>query len=59
MQNFTNYKSWVLHRNSDAFSILSAANKSNGQQREALLKQLDQHLQQVAQNHKQLLERYG
>lgn len=47
MQNYVNYKHHVLAKNSDAFSMLTAANKLQGKERDQLLKKLDKHLQDV------------
>ena len=58
MNNFVKYRHHVLAKNSEAFSLLSAAEKLAGKEREQLLKKLDQHLKLVDQQHRQLLERY-
>lgn len=47
MNNYIKYKNHVLAKNSDAFSMLSAANKLQGKEREQMLKKLDRHLQEV------------
>jgi hypothetical protein len=52
MNNFVNYKTHVLAKNSQAYELWQLAQKSGE------YKPLDQHLKLVAQQHKQLLERY-
>ena len=56
MQNYVTYKHHVLAKNSDAASMLSAANKASGKEREQLLKKLDQHLREVARRYEDLLK---
>jgi hypothetical protein len=56
MNNFVKYKTHVLAKNSDAFSMLSAANKLQGREREQLLKKLDQHLRDVDRRAQELLK---
>ena len=58
MNNFVKYRNHVLAKNSEAYSMLSAADKAKPEERKTLLKKLDQHLKLVEAQHKQLLERY-
>lgn len=58
MGNFVKYRHHVLAKNSEAYSLLSVAERTHGEERKQLLKKLDQHLKLVDQQHKQLLERY-
>jgi len=58
MNNFVKYKQHVLAKNSEAYSIWVAADKSKPEERKLLLRKLDQHLKLLDQQHKQLLERY-
>ena len=58
MNNFVKYRNHVLAKNSEAFSILSAAERAKPEERKLLLRKLDQHLKLLDQQHKQLLERY-
>jgi hypothetical protein len=58
MNNFVKYKNHVLAKNSDAFSMLSAAERAKPEERKLLLRKLDQHLKLLDQQSKQLLERY-
>ena len=52
MNNYINYKQHVLAKNSQAYELWQIAQKTGE------YKALDQHLKLVAQQHKQLLERY-
>ena len=54
MNNFVTYKTRVLAKNSDAFSMLVAANKLQGKDRDAALKKLDQHLKDVDRCYEEL-----
>ena len=56
MQNYVSYKHHLLAKNSDAASMLSAANKLQGREREQLLKKLDQHLRDVDRRYQELLK---
>lgn len=56
MQNYVNYRQHVLAKNSDAFSMLSAANKLTGKERELALRKLDQHLKDVERRYQELLK---
>lgn len=56
MNNFVKYKHHVLAKNSDAYSMLSAANKLQGREREVALKKLDQHLRDVDRRAEELLK---
>ena len=58
MNNFVRYKTHVLAKNSEAFSIWNAAERAQGEERKQLLRKLDQHLKLLDQQAKQLLERY-
>jgi hypothetical protein len=59
MNNFVKYKQHVLAKNSEAFSMLNAAERAQGEERKQLLRKLDQHLKLLDQQHRQLLERYA
>jgi hypothetical protein len=59
MNNFVKYKQHVLAKNSEAFSMLSAAERAKPEERKLLLRKLDQHLKLVDQQAQQLLERYA
>jgi hypothetical protein len=59
MNNFVKYKQHVLAKNSEAFSIWSAADRAKPEERKLLLRKLDQHLKLVDQQAQQLLERYA
>lgn len=52
MNNFVKYKTHVLAKNSEAYTLWQAAQKSGD------YKALDRHLKLVDQQYKQLLERY-
>ena len=54
MNNFVTYKTRVLAKNSDAYSMLVAANKLEGKLRDAALKKLDQHLRDVDRRYEEL-----
>ena len=56
MNNFVKYKHHVLAKNSDAYSMLIAANKLAGKDRELALKKLDKHLQDVDRRYKELIK---
>ena len=56
MNNFVKYKQHVLAKNSDAYQMLTAANKLQGKEREQLLKKLDQHLRDVDRRYQELLK---
>lgn len=56
MNNFVKYKHHVLAKNSDAYSMLNAANKASGKEREQLLKKLDAHLRDVDRRYKELIK---
>jgi hypothetical protein len=58
MNNFVKYKHHVLAKNSEAFSMLSAAERAKPEEKKLLLRKLDQHLKLLDQQAKQLLERY-
>jgi hypothetical protein len=58
MSNYVTYKKHLLAKNSEAYSILSQADKSKPEERKVLLKKLDKHLQDVDKRDKELLERY-
>lgn len=53
MNNFVKYKTHVLAKNSEAYTLWQTAQKSGD------YKPLDRHLKLVEQQHKQLLERYA
>jgi hypothetical protein len=59
MNNFVRYKQHVLAKNSEAFSMLSAADKAKPEERKILLKKLDQHLKLLDKQAQDLLERYA
>jgi hypothetical protein len=59
MNNFVKYKQHVLAKNSEAFSMLSAADRAKPEERKLLLRKLDQHLKLIDQQAQQLLERYA
>lgn len=54
MSNYTPYKNHLLAKNSDAYQMLTAANKLSGKEREQLLKKLDQHLKDVERRYQEL-----
>lgn len=56
MNNFVKYKSHVLAKNSEAYSILSQAEKLTGKDRELALRKLDQHLRDVDRRAQELLK---
>lgn len=56
MQNYVKYKTHLLAKNSDAASMLSAANKLQGKEREVMLKKLDAHLRDVDRRYQELLK---
>ena len=56
MNNFVTYKTRVLAKNSDAYSMLVAANKLEGKLRDAALKKLDKHLQDVDRRYEELIK---
>ena len=56
MNNFVKYKHHVLAKNSDAASMLSAANKLQGAERTAALKKLDLHLKAVERRAQELIK---
>ena len=56
MNNFVKYKQHVLAKNSEAYSLLSVANKLTGTEREVALKKLDQHLRDVDRRYKELVK---
>jgi hypothetical protein len=56
MNNYVKYKNHVLAKNSDAYSMLSAANKLVGVERLALLRKLDLHLKAVERRAQELLK---
>ena len=56
MNNYVKYKHHVLAKNSDAASMLSAANKLQGKEREAALRKLDLHLKAVERRAQELLK---
>ena len=56
MHNYVTYKRHVLAKNSDAFSMLTAANKLSGKERDAALKKLDRHLQDVDRRYEELIK---
>ena len=58
MNNFVKYKQHLLAKNSEAYSILSAADKAKPEERKVLLRKLDQHLKLVNKQAQDLLERY-
>jgi hypothetical protein len=58
MNNYTKYRHHVLAKNSEAFSLLSAAERAKPEERKLLLKKLDQHLKLVEKQAQELLERY-
>lgn len=58
MGNFVKYRHHVLAKNSEAYSLLSAAERAKPEEQKQLLRKLDQHLKLVDAQHKQLLERY-
>jgi hypothetical protein len=55
MNNFVKYKNHVLAKNSEAYSLLLAYQKSGDSKDQ---RKLEQHLKLLDQQHKQLLERY-
>lgn len=59
MNNFVKYKHHVLAKNSEAFSMLNAADKAKPEERKALLRKLDQHLKLLDKQAQDLLERYA
>jgi hypothetical protein len=54
MNNFVRYKNHVLAKNSEAYSIWSAADKAKPEERKLLLKKLDQHLKEVERRYQEL-----
>lgn len=56
MNNYTTYKHHVLAKNSDAYSMLIAANKLQGRDRELALKKLDAHLKDVDRRYQELIK---
>lgn len=56
MQNYVSYKNHLLAKNSDAYSMLSAANKLTGTERTAVLRKLDLHLKEVDRRAKELVK---
>lgn len=56
MNNFVKYKHHVLGKNSDAYSMLIAANKLVGREREQALKKLDAHLKDVDRRAEELVK---
>ena len=56
MSNYTPYKNHLLAKNSDAYQLLSVANKLTGTEREVALKKLDQHLREVDRRYKELVK---
>jgi hypothetical protein len=56
MNNFVRYKNHVLAKNSEAFSLLSAAEKLTGKERELALRKLDQHLRDVDRRYQELVK---
>lgn len=56
MNNFVKYKTHVLAKNSDAYSLLIAAEKLAGKEREQALKKLDAHLKEVSRRYEELIK---
>jgi hypothetical protein len=56
MNNFVKYKHHVLAKNSEAYSLLSAADKAKPEERKLLLKKLDQHLREVDRRYQELIK---
>jgi hypothetical protein len=56
MNNFVKYKHHVLAKNSEAYSLLIAAEKLTGKERELALRKLDKHLQDVDRRYQELLK---
>ena len=56
MNNYVKYKHHVLAKNSDAHSMLVAANKLTSTERTAALRKLDLHLKEVDRRAKELLK---
>lgn len=56
MNNFVKYKQHVLAKNSDAYQMLTAANKLSGTEREQALRKLDQHLKEVDRRYRELVK---
>ena len=54
MNNYVKYKHHLLHRNSDAALMLSAANKASGPERNQLLRKLDLHMKAVERRYQEL-----
>jgi hypothetical protein len=56
MNNFVKYRNHVLAKNSEAFSMLSAAERAKPEERKLLLKKLDQHLRDVERRYQELIK---
>jgi hypothetical protein len=56
MNNFVKYRHHVLAKNSEAFSLLSAAEKLTGKERELALRKLDAHLREVDRRYQELVK---
>jgi hypothetical protein len=59
MNNFVKYKHHLLAKNSEAYSLLSAAERARPEDRKQLLRKLDQHLKEVDRQARELVERYA
>lgn len=56
MNNFVKYRHHVLAKNSDAYSLLIAAEKLQGKERQLAFARLDKHLSEVARRAEDLLK---
>ena len=56
MNNYVKYKHHVLAKNSDAASMLSAANKLQGKERDLAIRKLDLHLKEVERRAQELIK---
>lgn len=56
MGDFVKYKHHLLAKNSDAYSMYTAAERAKPEERKALLKKLDQHLKDVERRYQELIK---
>lgn len=56
MNNFVKYKHHVLAKNSDAYSLLIAAEKLAGKERQLAFAKLDKHLAEVNRRYEELVK---